>query len=83
MSKVLIHLKVPVANQEFDVFVPTNMLVRDITHLLSRAVEKMTNDIYCSSGHEMLCRPSEGYVLQQDYRLEAYSILRGEELILL
>lgn len=83
MNKILVHLKIPSANQEFDVFIPTNMFVHDITHLLSQAVEKMTNGIYCSSGYEMLCRPSQGYVLQQEYRLEAYSILRGEELILL
>lgn len=83
MSKILIHLKVPAASQEFDVFVPTNMLVQEITYLLGQAVEKMTNGVYCSSGHELLCRPSQGYLLQHGYRLEAYSILRGEELILL
>ena len=82
MEKILITLKVPSVQLEQDVMIPDFLPVKEIIKLLTEAVVDLTQNMYISSGEEILCRKAPDMVLNDRYTLQDYGVEHGETLYL-
>lgn len=82
MEKILITLKVPSVQLEQDVMIPDFLPVKEIIKLLTEAVVDFTQNMYISSGEEVLCRNAPDMVLNERYTLQDYGVEHGETLYL-
>ena len=83
MGKILITLKVPSAEQKFDVLVPDFLPVRDVIPLMAEAVSELTRMMYVSSGSEVLCRNDPSEIFSREYTMKDYNVTDGECLYLI
>ncbi len=81
--KILICLEVPSVSRTYEVLVPGDLKVRDLTPLLVKAAADLSDGTYVSSGHEFLCARHSGHLLDEDAVLTDYGIGNGEHLIML
>ena len=82
MSKILITLVIPSVKEEFDVLVPDFLIIKELTALLAEAIADITQNMYTSSGHEVLCRKDPGMILNGGCTLQEYGVKNGEYLYL-
>ena len=82
MEKILITLKVPSVQLEQEVMIPDFLPVKEIIKLLTEAVVDLTQNMYISSGEEILCRKAPDMVLNERYTLQDYGVEHGETLYL-
>ena len=83
MKKILVLLEVPSISKGYDVYIPDFLEVKELTALIIKAVEQMSDHQYVSSGHEFLCVKEKNLLLKQGETLEKYGIKNGDHLILL
>lgn len=79
--KILVDVAVPAISEHFDVQIPVFMTVGEITPLIAKAVEEMSNHMYISSGTEFLVHAERNVLLLQDESLERYGIRNGDHLL--
>lgn len=82
MNKVLVTLRVPSVEGEFDVLIPDFLPIGEVTVLLAEAVSDITQNMYVSSGCEILCRRNPDMALHPKYTLAEYGVEHGECLYL-
>lgn len=83
MEKILIKLFIPAVNRSFDLFVPVDIEIGELTKTIVNGVEYMCNGVYVPSNEEML-NSKEGHILfDPSLTLDAYGITDGAELILI
>lgn len=82
MDKILISLYVPSLRMSWDLFVPENLMIRELIKLLIDGVTDLSGGKYKSSGKELLCVQEPGMLLSDSLCLRAYGIQNGEKLIL-
>ncbi len=83
MEKILIKLFIPAVNRSFDLFVPVDLEIGELTKIIVNGVEYMCNGVYVPSNEEML-NSKEGHILfNPSLTLDSYGITDGAELILI
>ena len=83
MEKIIINLEVPAISQKYDVLINPDMSVEEITELLCKVVEDVSNHAYVSSGSEILCLAKEQMVLRRVELFSRYNIEKGDHLLML
>ena len=78
-----INLSVPAIEESYDVLIPSFMTVGELTPILAKAVEELSNNSYVSSGQEFLCHKELDLLLLQDKTLDDYRIRNGDHLFLI
>ena len=81
--KTLVDVGVPAISEHYDVRIPTFLTVREVTELIAKAVEELSNQTYKSSGTEFLCFAEKDILLIKDKVLEEYRIRNGDHLLLI
>lgn len=82
-DKLLIHLMIPAALQEFDVFIPQDLLMSEVSKLLTSAVVSITSGEYDSDQNALLCSKDRQEVLPPCLTARQYGLRHGECLLLL
>ena len=82
MDKILICLQVPAISRSFDVFVPLDMSINELTEVLVKGVIEMSDNSYISSNEENL-NLKNNILLNPALTLQSYSIKDGEEIFLI
>lgn len=83
MAKVLVMLEVPAISETFEVKVPDNLPVGELTYLLAKSVEDITEGRYRQSNTELLCSRERDALLNEAKTAGAYKLQHGEHLILM
>lgn len=83
MNKILVKICVPVTGDEFDMFVPVDVPIKDVTRVMADGVVDVTNGRYLTSGLEQLCLRAPDGVLNPSLTLEDYGICDGMSLYLI
>ena len=81
--KTLVDVGVPAISEHYDVRIPTFLTVREVTELIAKAVEELSNQTYKASGTEFLCFAEKDILLIKDKVLEEYGIRNGDHLLLI
>ncbi|MBR2587816.1 MAG: hypothetical protein IKD77_01250 [Bacilli bacterium] len=53
-NKILICVKIPMIDDEYDIFIPAFKTIFNVTRLIEQAISEMTYNDYVSSGSAML-----------------------------
>ena len=83
MDKIIIHLIIPAIEKDFDVKIPVHMTIGDLTGLLVKAVEEVSEQHYVSSGEEVLCLREKRIILHQDLTVKQYGIQNGNHIVMI
>ena len=82
MSKVLVEIYVPAISEHFDVFIPVDVPIRDVTKVITDGVVEVTNELYVASNCEQLCLKEPAGLLDPLRTLEDYGVKIGMQLYL-
>ena len=82
MDKLLISLYVPSLQMDFDLFVPENLMIRELIKLLVEGVKDLSGGKYKISGRELLCVKGANILLSENLSLSDYRLRDGERLVL-
>lgn len=82
MDKILVSVFVASLQEEFDVFIPPDLSLRELAQLLAQGLVEMSAGDYETSGHEVLCLKEPPVLLSQNGTPAQYNFHNGEELIL-
>ena len=81
--KLHIRLDVPSIASVFELLVPKELDIRQLTALIIKGVEELSNYNYISSGTEFLCAEAFDMPLNEQMTLEDYGVENGDRLILI
>lgn len=82
MNKVLIELYIPAIDDHFDIFVPVDIPIKDLTKVIINGIVEITNEKYVPSHGEQLCMLEPSGILNPMYTLFDYGIIDGAQLYL-
>ena len=81
--KILVNLRVPAISEQFDILVPDSLRIRKIATLLAKMVAELSEQMYVSSGQEVLCSVEQNILLKPNGTLRSYGIKNGDHLLLI
>ena len=82
-NKVLVKLRVPEIDQEYDLYLPVNKKIGNILILLNKAINELTNDSFKISNSNTLFNCFTGERYKVDSLLFETDIRNGANLVLL
>lgn len=82
MQKILITLKVPQIDKEYDVLIPINITVSEALELLQKSIIELSMNSYVEKKGRFLMDESTGYVLDNNVSIKKSGIKNGSNLIL-
>lgn len=82
-NKVLVKLRVPEIDKEFDIYLSVNKKIGNIILLLNKAINEMTEDQFKISNNNVLYNSFTGEKYDVDKLLIDTDIRNGSELVLL
>lgn len=83
VNKVLIKLYVPVIEEEYDVWIPLNKRVYNVTNLLVKVLQEFSFGEYNPTRMPKLYNRITGVKYESDQIIEDTSIRNGTEIILI
>lgn len=83
MNKVLIEIYIPAIYKLFDIFVPTDVPIKEVAVIIANGVAEITNGKYIASESEQLCLKEPYGLLNPALTLQAYGIKDGTQLYLI
>lgn len=81
--KLLISVSIPAIGEKYDILVPDNLRIRNVTLLIAETVENLSNHMYISSGGENLCSADKNILLRPNATLDKYGIKNGDHLVMI
>lgn len=81
--KLLINVSVPAIGEQYDILVPDNLRIRNVTLLIAETVVNLSNHMYVSSGAENLCSADKNILLRPNATLDKYGIKNGDHLVMI
>lgn len=83
MDKILVSLFVPSVQENFDLFVPSDLEIGTLSSVLANAVHDLSNGRYCVSEKERLIITFPDAVLNPEKTLSEYGVNDGAKLMLI
>lgn len=83
MKKVLVEVMLPAADRQFDVFIPLECSIRDITRMLEAALTELSAGKFEAANSSFLCDAETGKILSFDNMAWELGIQNGSRLILI
>lgn len=80
MNKVLVEIHIPATGDHFEAFVPIDVQIRDITHVIVNGIVEITNGKYVASNCEQLCMKEPQGLLEPSLCLHDYGVKDGMHL---
>lgn len=82
MNKLLVEIYVPSIGSVYDVIIPYKARVFEITHLITYAVEKLSNGLFVAKD-VALCDWVSGSIYDNNMSVEDMSLRNGSRLMLI
>ncbi len=83
MNKILVKVCVPATSGFFDMFVPTDVSIREVISVMTNGVAEITNGRYLTSGSEQLCLSEPAGLFNPSLTLGDYGVTDGTLLYLI
>lgn len=83
MTKKLIGLYVPAAQERFDILVPTDVEIAALTKLLAKGAVELCEGRFVPSDQEMLSLRQPDLLLHPEKTLADYGVEDGAQLVLI
>ena len=82
MNKVLAEIHIPATGDQYEVFVPVDVPVKDLTTVIVSGVVEISDGRYIASNSEQLCMRAPTGLLNPTLTLEDYGVKDGTQLFL-
>lgn len=82
MAKILVNLMVPAIDSSYDLFIPDDMRIRQLTNLLAGEVAEISEGAFFLSGSECLCSREQNRTLDASFTVRDAGVRNGEHLLL-
>ena len=83
MNKVLVNVYIPILNRSYDIFIPAQSQIFEITELIKRAVIELSEGQFMSSIDTVLARKDTGEILNINNTVFELELGNGTKLMLL
>ena len=83
MNKVIINVYVPILNKAYDIFIPSQSQVFEITELITRAVVELSEGQFIPSSDTVLAIRSSGQILDVNATVFELGIGNGADFMLI
>lgn len=83
MNKALVEICIPAIGECFDIFVPVDIPIKDLTKVIASGVMEITNGRYVSMEQEYLCLKEPSGLLNPALTLQDYGLKDGIQLYLI
>lgn len=83
MSKVIVNVYVPILNRAYDIFIPTQSQIFQVTELIKRAVQELSEGQFMPTRETMLTLKSSGEILDINRTVFELGIGNGTKLMLI
>lgn len=83
MKKILIRLRVPAAEETYDLFVPTDMQISKIIESAIDGVMNLNDGKFRTTGNEMLMTDGMDYPFNSENTLADYAVHDGDQLTMI
>jgi hypothetical protein len=83
MNKILIKVIVPLVEEKYEVFVPSNKRISLIIKLIVKVVNELTNGYYPLKEDALLINKDTGNLYDVNITVKDAKILNGSEVILI
>lgn len=83
MSKVIVNVYVPLLNRSYDIFIPTQSQVFQVTELIKKAVYELSEGQFMPSRETVLSMKNSGEILDINSAVFEAGIGNGTKLMLI
>lgn len=83
MNKVLVNVYIPILNRAYDVFIPNQSQIFEVTELIKRAASELSEGQFMPSRDTVLARRSTGEILDINKTVFELEIQNGTKLMLI
>jgi hypothetical protein len=83
MHRILVEVYNPASNDTYDVLIPMESKLYEVTQLMSNAVSELSQGFYKATQQTVLCDRVTGQVLDINSSVEELGLKNGSKLMLL
>ena len=83
MNKVLVEIKVPTIGETYDVFIPLDLQLGQVTELVGKLVEKLSDGNFRYNKTTVMCSGDTGNVYDINVVIDELDIKNGSQFILI
>ena len=82
-NKILIEVYVPILECEYDVFIPINKKIQNVTRLINEAIIDLSNGCYSKKENVVLYNRENGILLDPLKNVKEAGLVNGSQVILI
>lgn len=83
MNKLLVEVYLPAAQKDYDILIPANMDLGQITKLVGSAISQLSGSLYSSDSTSILCDRESGEILNINMTAWDLGLRNGSRLMLI
>ncbi len=83
MYKILVDVYVPSLLKDFEFFIPLRSRIDEVTSLIRKAIEEMTDGMFLPDSGVMLCDRESGEIFNINLTVEQIGLKEGSRLMLM
>lgn len=83
MEKVLVNIYVPILGTSYDIFVPLQSKIHEITTLINKAVSELSEGLFIPDAKTTLCMRDTGNIINVNLSVYEAGFKNGTKLILI
>lgn len=83
MNKLLVDAYLPVAQKSYDLLIPADMKLSEITKLVSDALSQLSGSLYMADASAVLCDRESGRILNVNMTAWNLGLRNGSRLMLI
>lgn len=83
MNKLLVDIYLPAAQKSYDMLIPADMVLAQITKLVSSAVSQLSGSLYSADADSILCDRESGEILNINMTAWNLGLRNGSKLMLI
>ncbi|MCQ2495539.1 MAG: methyltransferase [Lachnospiraceae bacterium] len=82
-SKALVEVRVPASGEKYDVLIPLDSKIGEITRLISKIITDLSNGKYQAGEDAILCNADNGIIYDVNVEAAEQNIRTGQRLMLI
>lgn len=82
-NKILIEVYVPLIEKEFDVLVPVNKKIRNVTRLINSTINDLSNGSWPADKKVRLFNRINGLLLESKLNVKEAGLVNGSQVVLI
>lgn len=82
MKTIIVEIRLPAANQSFDVRIPLDASFGEIANLIAEALYTLSNGAFLRTAEPMLCSAEDGISFPSNWLVADSNIQNGTKMIL-